>query len=83
MKRFLVVGLCLGLLGCASTPKGVMTQEQVAQLHETLSGQEEKIKSLQEQLQVKEEKIKELNSKLAGFGVFGVEKKAEEAEPVK
>ena len=83
MKNLLVIGLCLGLVGCASASKGRLTQEQVAQLQETLSQQGEEIISLQEQLQAKEEAIKELNSKLEGFGVFGVEKKVEEAEAVK
>ncbi|MBU0709666.1 MAG: hypothetical protein KKC42_05250 [Candidatus Omnitrophica bacterium] len=78
-----MIGLCLGLFGCASASKGRLTQEEIAQLHQALSQQEEKIKSLQVQLQEKEGEIKELNSKLAGFGVFGAEKKVEEEEAVK
>jgi starvation-inducible outer membrane lipoprotein len=70
MKKYLLVLICLTLVGCATPPKTENLEKQVTELQETITKKNEEIKVKEGQLKEKDLKIEQLRKKLESFGVF-------------
>ncbi|MFH1281956.1 MAG: hypothetical protein ABIH91_04510 [Candidatus Omnitrophota bacterium] len=70
MKYFLLILLCFGLVGCATTSKTKNLENQVIQLQKALFSKDVEIKLKEDRLREKELEVNRLRKKLEGFGVF-------------